>query len=113
VSSARPTLVERLQQQVTKLEREAAFLRSVDNSMKRQLAGALNENADLKKTNASQATTLNDLRQQLGRRGLELELMRAELEAERASRPVAPAAAVADPKASGTTVTRFGQLEID
>jgi len=91
VAAPKPSpLLARLQEQIEKLEREAAFLRRVDATMRERLRAAVDEAERLKKMSETQATMLADVRRQLEARSLELELVRAELEAEKASRPKPP-----------------------
>jgi predicted nucleic acid-binding Zn-ribbon protein len=106
VSAERPTQAERLQSQLVKMERELGHLRLLDTAMRERLARAVVETDEAKKTVAAQATMLADLRNQLGKQELELQLLRAEV----ASQPKPAAPVKVEEK---EPPTRFGLLEVD
>lgn len=100
--------METLRAQIGKLEREAAFLRTVDASMRERLARAVAEADEAKKMLAAQTALLNELRGQLDRAVLDLELARAEL----AMLPK-PTVAAAAPELAKQEATRTQLLEVD
>lgn len=115
VSPMRIPLVERLQQRVTTLEREAAFLRQVDETMRGRLQLAVEETERLTKAYASQAATIVDLRRQLDARTGEAKKLRADLDAERLARVLGTSLATEPAKAEEQLAppTRFNLLEVD
>lgn len=119
MSVARPSLIERLQAQVQRLEREAEHLRKLDRSMSEQLRRAIDEADRLRKGYATQAEALDDLRRQLAARATEVDGLRAdlaetrnELAMARIANPVVTTAP-AESKAIVAEPTRIGLLEVD
>lgn len=115
MSAARPTLVERLQAQVTRLEREAQHLRTVDRQMAGQLRATVEAHDRLRRENGVLAETLADLRRQLAARGTEVEQLRGELAAERTARPATSGSSTSTEtaKPEAPAPTRWNRLEID
>lgn len=122
MSAARPTLIERLQAQVTRLEREAVHLRTLDRQMSQQLRVALDRADELRRATTAQADVVADLRRQLAARGTELASARGELEQLHGELALARALAAPAPASASAAVpvpddeappTRWNRLEID